>query len=68
MCEVVVQNGDDISDKGGDAVFCEGICQAWIYRRCLGLSKKLYDNLGRSNYPFCVFIVRYTNNSKKLMS
>ena len=56
VCEVVIQDGDDISDKGEDAVFCKGICQAWIHRRCLGLSKKLYDNLGKSNDPFlCVY-------------
>ena len=66
VCEVVIQDGDDISDKGEDAG--EGICQAWIHRRSLGLSKKLYDNLGKSNDPFCVFIVCYTNNPKKLMS
>ena len=53
VCEVVIQDGDDISDKGEDAVFHEGICQAWIHRRCLGLSKKLYDNLGKSNDPYC---------------
>ena len=52
MCEVVIQYGDDISDKGEDAVFSEGFCQAWIHRRCLVLSKKLYDNLGKSNDPF----------------
>ena len=68
VCEVVIQGGDDISDKGEDAVFREGICQAWIHRRCLGFSKKLYDNLGNSNDPFCVLIVRYTNNSKKMMT
>ena len=49
---MVIQDGDDITDKGEDAAFCEGFCQAWIHRRCLGLSKKLYDNLGKSNDPF----------------
>ena len=30
VCEVVIQDGDDISGKGEDAVFCEAICQVWI--------------------------------------
>ena len=68
MCEVAIQDGDDISDKREDAAFCEGICHAWIHHRCLGFSQKLYDNLGKSNDPFCVLIVQYTNKPKKMMT
>ena len=68
VCEVVIQDGDDISDKREDAVFREGVCQVWIHHRCLGFSKKLYDNLGKFHDPFCVLIVCYTSKPKKMMT
>jgi len=37
---------------GQDAIFCEGACDAWLHRRCAGLSKPLCNTLEKSSDPF----------------
>ena len=49
VCDVVInEDGDDVT--GDDAVFCEGICDTWMHRKCVGMS--VFDNLGGSNNPY----------------
>ena len=39
--------------EGEEAIFCEGSCNAWIHRKCSGLSSKLFDILSNdSKEPF----------------
>lgn len=35
-----------------DAVFCDGLCQAWAHRKCIGLSKQLYKVISESGDIF----------------
>ena len=37
---------------GVDAVFCEGKCDAWIHRTCIGRSKQSYEVLSKSESPY----------------
>ena len=37
---------------GNNAVFCEGKCDAWIHRTCIGLSKQSYEDLSESESPY----------------
>jgi len=37
---------------GQDAIFCEGACDAWLHRRCAGLSKPVFNTLDKSSDPF----------------
>ena len=46
----------DIIDDRDDSVFCEGICQTWLHRRCAGLSKQVFAILSKSKDPYmCSF-------------
>ena len=29
-----------------EAVFCEGVCQDWLHRKCAGLTRPAFDRLG----------------------
>ena len=36
VCDVVInEDGDDVTRD--DAVFCEGICDTWMHRKCVGM-------------------------------
>ena len=37
---------------GDDALFCEGVCQAWVHRMCVGLSKQTYEALTEDDSPY----------------
>ena len=39
-----VQDKNDSND-GDDSIFCDGICSAWIHRRCAGLSLPAFTKL-----------------------
>ena len=32
----------DIVDDTDESVLCEGICQAWMHRKCAGISRQVY--------------------------
>ena len=59
VCDaVIVEDTDNETDD--DAVFCEGICQAWIHRKCVSMSKVVYEKVGKSDDPYicpnCIII------------
>ena len=35
-----------------DTIFCKGDCKAWIPRKCLGMSKLVYDILSKCKDPY----------------
>ena len=56
VCDVVItENTDNGTDN--DALFCEG---TWIYRKCVGMSRVVYQKLGNSDDPYicpnCVIV------------
>ena len=57
ICDVIIiESTDDVI--GEDAVYCEGDCQAWMHRKCVCMSKKLYDKLSNCDDPFyCSYCV-----------
>jgi len=38
--------------KGHDAIFCEGVCDAWLHRHCAGLSQLAFAELQNSKDSF----------------
>ena len=41
------------TSEGEEVVFCEGQCNAWIHRKCSGLTSELFDIIvSESNGPF----------------
>ena len=44
--------------KGDDSIYCEGYCDAWIHRRCAGLSStnfKILSKAGDDQTFFCLY-------------
>ena len=42
--------------NGEDAVFCEGSCQSWMHRQCIGMSIPIFRALAIYQAPFyCIY-------------
>ena len=44
--------------KGEDSIYCEGYCEAWIHRRCAGLSVTnfaAFSDSGENHTYFCLY-------------
>ena len=67
ICEDVIKDPSPKS-SGQDAVFCEGICNTWIHRRCAGLSKTLFTAISKSDDAFCCPHCRLDSQSSELIS
>ena len=50
--KVIVVYNPDKSIEGDDAMYCEGICNAWVHRTCVGLSKQSYEALAEDDTPY----------------
>jgi len=48
--------------EGQEAIYCEGICDAWLHRQCAGLSQNLYKVYQDGDDPFycpnCCLIIQ----------
>ena len=56
VCKCLICD-DDIIDQneqceGQDSIFCDGLCQGWLHRRCAGLTKKAFLLCSESSKPF----------------
>lgn len=51
ICDSTVK--DAVGNRRGDeAVECEGICAAWMHRKCASLSKAAFESVSKSKDPF----------------
>ena len=50
--KVIVNYNPDKSIEGDDAMYYEGICNAWVHRTCVGLSKQSYEALAEDDTPY----------------
>lgn len=55
VCPICNDDIEDPSPKvpGQDSVFCEGLCNTWLHRRCTGLPKSAFDILSSNSESFC---------------
>ncbi len=60
VCEKVIKEKSSKS-KGEDSIFCEGVCQGWMHRHCVGISKPAFSALNASPDPF---LCTYCSNTK----
>ena len=44
VCDEVIKEPTK-NKKGDEAIYCEGNCDAWLYRRCVGLSSSNFVEL-----------------------
>jgi len=51
VCENVIVTASK-DKEGDDAVFCEGYCQGWSHRKCIGFSKQLFKVMCESDDQF----------------
>ncbi len=55
VCSKIVKEATS-NTKGEDAVFCEGICQSWMHRQCIGMSIATFQGVTKSQAPFhCLY-------------
>lgn len=54
LCPVCDEYIVDTTDgkPGQDSIFCDGTCQAWLHRKCAGLSKSTFSELSKSIKPY----------------
>jgi len=64
ICDKIIIEQDE-NNVGEDAVFCEGTCQVWVHRTCVGLINKLYNVLSESDDPYlCLHCMLCKQNSE----
>ena len=51
ICLDIIIDAKD-GQKGQDSVFCEGVCNGWIHRRCAGLSSAAFAVISSDSHPF----------------
>ena len=42
-CDTIVDTQSDDGRDGDDSIFCEGLCNSWLHRRCAGLSVQAFN-------------------------
>ena len=50
ICEEVINEPND--PDGDDSIFCNGVCNGWIHRRCAGLSTARFKEIAKADDPF----------------
>ena len=65
VCELVIKEGNDEPDE---TVYCEGDCQGWLHRKCVGMTKKLYLALSESDNPYICPHCKLTSYQDKINS
>ena len=51
VCESTIVDDDELNE-GEDAIFCEGECQIWLHRKCVGLTKNAFTLISSSKEPY----------------
>ena len=49
---VIVDHDEEKGIEGDKAMFCEGTCNAWIHRMCIGLGSMSYEALSEQESPY----------------
>ena len=61
-CNLIVDHDEEKGIEGDEAMFCEGTCNAWIHRTCVGLSSMSYEALLEQESPY--FYPQCTSSKK----
>ena len=72
-CGICLNDIVDQSEKsdGEDSVFCEGACQKWLHRTCVGLSDATFEVIRKTNdnckfYCYQCFVTSHEKQTKEL--
>ena len=58
----------DIVDDTDESVLCEGICQAWMHRKCAGISRQVFAVISKSNDPYLCSHCMLSNYKEEIVS
>jgi len=47
-----IEADESVNVEGENAVYCEGQCNFWLHRKCVGLTKQAYIEIGSSEDPY----------------
>ena len=48
ICDITIKESTEYID-GDDAIYCDGDCEGWLHRKCVFMSKQLYDKLSNNH-------------------
>ena len=67
-CAICLEMILDSSTKleGEDSIFCEGECQMWLHRKCVGLPDPAFKSLIKSSKPFRCFQCSLLGHSNEI--
>ena len=68
ICLKVIMDRSD-EQEGEDVVFCDGACQRWIHRTCVGLTDPAFDSISQTDDQFLCyqcFVISHTSEIKDL--
>ena len=51
-CPICLDTISETDNNCQDAIFCEGVCKAWLHRQCAGLSRQAFSLLTNNSTPF----------------
>ena len=52
ICDICCNEVIETETNTEDALFCEGVCQKWIHRRCAGVTREHFEKLSKSDDPW----------------
>ena len=58
----------DIVDDTDESVPCEGLCQAWMHRKCAGISQQVFVVISKSNDPYLCSHCMLSNYKEEIVS
>ena len=62
-CATITESSEGV--VGEDTIFCKGDCKAWTNRKCLGMSKPVYDRLIKCKGPYmCPYCIIFKQSNK----
>lgn len=66
ICDICCEEVNKTETKTEDALFCEGVCQKWIHRRCSGVTRYHFEKLSESDIPWHCPCCTVVSQSKQI--
>ena len=67
ICDsAILEDEDDEEQTGDEAIFCEGLCQGWLHRKCAGLTNAFFQKFIKTNKNSCACFVCFLSRFRLL--
>ena len=64
ICDICCGEVIETETNTEDALFCEGVCQKWIHRRCAGVTREHFEKLSLMTPGIAHAVLLYHKTSK----